>query len=181
MAADAEKLLRRSVGIRHERDRLVRDLQQRNADVRAAMTEVQGAMAQADQSAQARARVLAAASHDLRQEPEPLRTLGDPIAISRIARNLIDNAIKYTDHGTVRISLHAEASPDAALAVLAVTDTGKGIPASGTTLKHFADANGRVCTYDALNGKSWFAAVGETAVEGHFYSGQLVDGKVNSR
>ena len=43
-------------------------------------------------------------------------------------------------------------------------------------LKHFADANGRVCTYDAVNGKSWFSAVGETAVEGHFYSGDLDDG-----
>jgi signal transduction histidine kinase len=65
VAADGEKLLRRSVGIRHERDRLVRDLEQRNA-------EVQSAMAQAEQSAQARARVLAAASHDLRQ---PLHAL----------------------------------------------------------------------------------------------------------
>jgi hypothetical protein len=43
-------------------------------------------------------------------------------------------------------------------------------------LKHFADANGRVCTFDAMNGKSWFAAVGETAVESHFYSGELGDG-----
>jgi signal transduction histidine kinase len=216
VAADGEKLLRRSVGIRHERDRLVRDLEQRNAAVRSAMTEVQSAMAQAEQSAQARARVLAAASHDLRQPlhalsvysavlaskpapdllnevsgnidqivrslgnllnglldlsrlsagyyvPEhqevdlekliagtcsefrhpaeqksltlvqefvPVRVRGDPVAIGRIARNLIDNAIKYTERGSVRVALHTELSIDAPLAVLTVTDTGKGIPAS---------------------------------------------------
>jgi signal transduction histidine kinase len=216
VAADGEKLLLRSVRIRHERDRLVRDLEQRNADVRSAMTEVQTAMAQAEQSAQARARVLAAASHDLRQplhalsvysavlaskpapdllnevsgnidqivrslgnllnglldlsrlsagyyvpehqevdlarliagvcsefqhpagekslalvqQLDPVRVLGDPVAIARIARNLIDNAIKYTEQGTVRVALHTELSGIAPLAVLTVTDTGKGIPAS---------------------------------------------------
>jgi two-component system, sensor histidine kinase len=216
VATDGEKLLRRSVNIRHERDRLVRDLEQRNADVRSAMTEVQSAMAQAEQSAQARARVLAAASHDLRQplhalsvysavlaskpapellnevsgnidqivrslgnllnglldlsrlssgyyvpeheavdlgtviagvcaefqhaaaqkslsllqDLEPARVLGDPVAIGRIARNLLDNAIKYTDQGTVRITLRAEASNGERRAVLTVADSGKGIPIS---------------------------------------------------
>jgi signal transduction histidine kinase len=216
VATDGEKLLRRSVNIRHERDRSLRDLEQRNADVRSAMTEVQSAMALAEQSAQARARVLAAASHDLRQplhalsvysavlaskpapellnevsvnidqivrslgnllnglldlsrlssgyyvpehqavdletviagvcaefqhaaaqksltllqELQPLRVLGDPVAIGRIARNLIDNAIKYTDQGMVRITLHTERSSGERLAVLTVADSGKGIPAS---------------------------------------------------
>ena len=60
VAADNESLVLRSIMIRHERDRVVKDLEQRNADVR-------DAMARAEQSAQARARVLAAASHDLRQ------------------------------------------------------------------------------------------------------------------
>jgi two-component system, sensor histidine kinase len=216
VAADGEKLLRRSVGIRHERDRLVRDLEQRNAEVRLAMAEAQSAMTLAEQSAQARARVLAAASHDLRQplhalsvysavlsskpapdllnevsgnidqivrslgnllnglldlsrlsagyyvpehqdvdlqkliatvcaefnhpaaqkslslvqELDPVWVLGDPVAIGRIARNLIDNAIKYTEHGSVRVAVHAELLGEARLAFLTVTDTGKGIPAS---------------------------------------------------
>jgi signal transduction histidine kinase/ActR/RegA family two-component response regulator len=209
VAADGDKLLLRSVVIRHERDRLVRDLEQRNADVRAAM-------AQAEQSAQARARVLAAASHDLRQplhalsvysavlaaHPAPetlsevsqnidqivralgsllnglldlsrlsagyyvpelqalaldrligevcaeyerpaaqkgltlkhdlssIRLLGDAVAISRIVRNLIDNAIKYTDRGEVCVATHLERPGSVPLAVLSVTDTGKGIPAT---------------------------------------------------
>jgi two-component system, sensor histidine kinase len=208
VAADGDKLLLRSVVIRHERDQLVRDLEQRNDDVR-------GAMALAEQSARARARVLAAASHDLRQPlhalsvysavlaahpapetlsevsqnvdqivrslgsllnglldlsrlsagyyvPEqqslslerlvadvcaeyqrpaaqkglallsnlsPIRLMGDALAISRIVRNLVDNALKYTESGEVRVATHLEHRGEASFAVLSVTDTGKGIPA----------------------------------------------------
>jgi signal transduction histidine kinase/ActR/RegA family two-component response regulator len=207
VAADGDKLLLRSVIIRHERDRLVLDLEQRNADVRAASER-------AEQSAQARARVLAAASHDLRQPlhalsvysavlaahpapetlsevsqnidqivrtlgnllnglldlsrlsagyyvPErqhidlarlvggvcaeyvraaeqkglvldqslrPIRLLGDPVAISRIARNLIDNAIKYTERGTVTVTTCLDDAHDRRRSVLCVSDTGRGIP-----------------------------------------------------
>jgi signal transduction histidine kinase/ActR/RegA family two-component response regulator len=207
VAWDGDKLLMRSVVIRHERDRLVLDLEARNSDVREAMTL-------AEQSAQARARVLAAASHDLRQPlhalsvysavlaahpapetlnevshnidqivrslgsllnglldlsrlstgvyiPEranlnldrlldgvcseyehtalqrglelrrdliPLRMLGDPLAISRIARNLIDNAFKYTDRGGVTVAMRLEMHETAPVAVFSVADTGKGIP-----------------------------------------------------
>jgi len=209
VAADGEKLLLRSVTIRNQRDQLVRDLEQRNADVRAAM-------GQAEQSAKARARVLAAASHDLRQPlhalsvysavlaskpapdllnevsvnidqivralgnllnglldlsrlsagnyvPEhqqltmdtliggvcaefsqaaaqkglvlvqdlkPVRVMGDAVALGRIARNLIDNAIKYTDAGQVRVATGLDDSRPAQQAVLSVRDTGKGIPAA---------------------------------------------------
>jgi signal transduction histidine kinase len=206
-AADGDKLLLRSVSIRHERDRLIRDLEQRNAEVGAAMER-------AEQSAQARARVLAAASHDLRQplhalsvysavlaarpapetleevsqnvdqivralgdllnglldlsrlsagyyvpeqqnialdqllagvcaeyaqpaankglalrcECPPIRLLGDPVAISRILRNLLDNAIKYTEEGEVRVTTTLEESDGQVIAMLRVSDTGKGIP-----------------------------------------------------
>lgn len=65
VAANGEQLLMRSVEIRHERDSLVRDLERKNV-------EVLDAVAGAEKSAQARARVLAAASHDLRQ---PLHAL----------------------------------------------------------------------------------------------------------
>jgi signal transduction histidine kinase/ActR/RegA family two-component response regulator len=207
-AADCDRLLLRSVMIRYERDRLVRDLEQRNIEVRAAM----GA---AEQSAHARARVLAAASHDLRQPlhalsvytavlaanpaPEalrevstnidqivrslgsllhglldlsrlstghyalerrplsldkiiggvcaeferaaaaqglklivdtpPVQTIGDPLAIARIARNLLDNALKYTEHGSVKVSVMLDSTVAERPVVLSIEDTGKGIPA----------------------------------------------------
>jgi two-component system, sensor histidine kinase len=207
-AADCDRLLLRSVMIRNERDRLIRDLEQRNVEVRAAM----GA---AEQSAHARARVLAAASHDLRQplhalsvytavlaanpapealrevatnidqivrslgsllhglldlsrlsaghytlerrtlsvdkviggvcaeferaataqglaftvNIEPAQTIGDPLAIARIARNLLDNALKYTEHGSIKVSVSLENTAAERPVVLAIEDTGKGIPA----------------------------------------------------
>jgi two-component system, sensor histidine kinase len=210
VAADGERLLLRSIVIRHERDRLIRDLEEQNATVEAAK-------AQAEQSARARARVLAAASHDLRQplhalsvfsavlaanptpdvlrevshdvdqivrslgnllhglldlsrlsagnyvpereqfavdrvlrevcnefqdaaarkglslvvELAPMRVLGDAVAVGRITRNLIDNAIKYTETGEVRVALTREQAREGAqLATISVADTGKGIPES---------------------------------------------------
>jgi signal transduction histidine kinase/ActR/RegA family two-component response regulator len=210
VAADGERLLLRSIVIRHERDRLVRDLEEKNQAVEAAK-------AQAEQSARARARVLAAASHDLRQplhalsvfsavlaanptqevlrevsqdvdqivrslgnllhglldlsrlsagnyvperepfavdrvvrevcdefqntatrkglslavELTPTRVLGDAVAVGRISRNLIDNAIKYTETGEVRVTLRQDRDRDGApLVAIEVADTGKGIPES---------------------------------------------------
>jgi len=206
VAVEGELLLLRSVIIRHERDRLVRDLEKRNADVREAMER-------AEQAAQSRARVLATASHDLRQplhalsiysavlaagpapeqlrevganidqivrslgsllhglldlsrltvghyEPEhkrvalegvvesvcaeyrrfaadkglelrlrvaPVRVLGDAVAIGRIVRNLLDNAIKYTMQGSIDVRLALEREGDDAIAVISVADTGPGI------------------------------------------------------
>ncbi|MDD2760829.1 MAG: ATP-binding protein [Methylomonas sp.] len=203
VAGDGEQLLRRSVAIRRQRDRMLRDLERRNAEVRAAV-------AKAEQSSQTRARVLAAASHDLRQPLHALsvysavlvanpaadslpevarnidklvRNLGgllhglldlsrlsadqyvpdlqrisldrlaaevcneyevqvrdkqlalirnlqhvrlhdDAVAIGRILRNLLDNAIKYTDSGQVTVTTYSSGDR----AVLTVEDTGKGIP-----------------------------------------------------
>ena len=206
-AADCDRLLLRSVMIRNERDRLVRDLEQRNSEVRTAMRA-------AEQSAQARARVLAAASHDLRQPlhalsvytavlaanpapealrevatnidqivrslgsllhglldlsrlsaghyvlerrplsldkviaavcaefertakaqgltltvtTEPVQTIGDPLAIARIVRNLLDNALKYTERGSITVTVKLDESTPERPVILTVEDTGKGIP-----------------------------------------------------
>jgi two-component system, sensor histidine kinase len=208
-AADCDRVLLRSVMIRNERDRLIRDLEQRN-------TEVRAAMATAEQSAQARARVLAAASHDLRQplhalsvytavlaanpapealrevatnidqivrslgsllhglldlsrlstghfalekrtlaldktvgavcaefqraasaqgldlivKVEPVQTVGDPLAIARITRNLLDNALKYTERGSITVTVTAGNDSTDRPGILTIEDTGKGIPAS---------------------------------------------------
>ena len=50
----------------------------------------------------------------------------DRLLLERIVRNLIDNAIKYTDAGSIHLAVTAAGDE----AVLAVTDTGRGIPPS---------------------------------------------------
>jgi signal transduction histidine kinase len=199
---ESEALLEHAIRIRRQRDQVVRDLERSNAEVRAAV-------ARAEREAAARTRVLASASHDLRQPlhalsvysavlaanpaPETLREVGsnvdqlvrslgellhslldlsrlssghyipelrhfaldrllvqvheefepaarakgiallcdlaptplhgDAMAVARIARNLVDNAIKYTERGWIRISLRqAEGT-----ARLCIEDTGTGI------------------------------------------------------
>lgn len=202
VSRDGERLLLRSITIRRERDEALHALERSNS-------EVQAAAMRAEQAAQSRARVLAAASHDLRQplhalsvysavllanpgprtleetgrnidklvrtlgeilgelfdlsrlstgayrlqrepfaldetiagvcaeyaaaaaerglalihELAPVQMLGDAGAVGRIARNLIDNAIKYTDHGEVRV-LTTQSGP---MALLEVRDTGRGV------------------------------------------------------
>lgn len=54
----------------------------------------------------------------------------DPTLLKEILQNLLENAIRYTQHGTVRV--HVESN--AAMVRIAVSDTGPGIPASGLEL-----------------------------------------------
>ncbi|HXF76321.1 MAG TPA: ATP-binding protein [Methylomirabilota bacterium] len=51
----------------------------------------------------------------------------DRIKLKQILMNLINNAIKFTDHGQVTVS--ARVSPDGSALELSVADTGPGIPA----------------------------------------------------
>ncbi len=60
------------------------------------------------------------------RELRPVTLESDPTAVLRIARNLIDNAIKYTERGGLRVRLRH----DGLCAVLVVEDSGKGIAAS---------------------------------------------------
>jgi signal transduction histidine kinase len=55
--------------------------------------------------------------------PETLE--GDPRRLGQILINLVSNAIKFTDHGTISVRL---ARPDAAHWLMEVADTGRGIP-----------------------------------------------------
>lgn len=56
--------------------------------------------------------------------PEQICVLADPLLLERILRNLIDNAIKYTEVGGIIL----EASSDGQEVSLCVIDTGIGIP-----------------------------------------------------
>lgn len=54
----------------------------------------------------------------------PVYIYGDRLMIDQVVTNLIDNAIKYTEKGSVAVTL----KPDGNFAVLTVHDTGEGIP-----------------------------------------------------
>lgn len=204
VAGESERMLRRSIAVRRERDQMVRKLEHGNALTLQAVQR-------AEDAAAVRSRVLAAASHDLRQPvhalslysailnarptPEtldevstkidqivhslgalldglldlsqlssghyvpttrtfqldavlsaicaeyrsvaqakglhfdvdtvPLTVHSDPLALARILRNLVDNALKYTPQGGVTVALRREADE----AVIRVSDTGQGIAA----------------------------------------------------
>ena len=51
---------------------------------------------------------------------------GDPRRLRQIMVNLVENAVKFTEQGQVRVRLY----PEAARWVIEVTDTGRGIPAA---------------------------------------------------
>ena len=52
------------------------------------------------------------------------RVLGDPLAFRQIVTNLVGNALKFTDHGSIRVELGTSGS---AGLILTVSDTGVGI------------------------------------------------------
>ncbi|GIW73067.1 MAG: PAS domain-containing sensor histidine kinase [Planctomycetota bacterium] len=65
----------------------------------------------------------------LTQIESPVTVRGDAAALRRLIDNLLDNAIKYTDRGEVRLRLAVERTGAAPMAVLQVADTGIGVPA----------------------------------------------------
>ena len=64
-------------------------------------------------------------------EDLPRHVIGDPLRLRQILTNVLSNAVKFTEQGTV--TLHSRRLPDsaegAALVELSVVDTGIGIPA----------------------------------------------------
>lgn len=91
VANDGERLLRRSVTIRRERDRAVEDLERLNAQERVATTK-------AEHLSQTRSRVLASASHDLRQ---PLHALSVYSAV--LASNPTPETLPEVAHNIDRL------------------------------------------------------------------------------
>lgn len=63
-------------------------------------------------------------------ESVPPQILGDPVALRQIIANLVDNAIKFTEHGSIAITVVTkERAADSVTLEVAVADSGVGIPA----------------------------------------------------
>ena len=65
--------------------------------------------------------------------PSELRIQGDIVKVSRIAQNLILNAIKYTESGGVLVSCAAAPAGDVERWILCVQDTGVGLERASDT------------------------------------------------
>ncbi|MEU3556611.1 ATP-binding response regulator [Streptomyces fragilis] len=60
-------------------------------------------------------------------EPE-LTVVSDEVMLTRVLRNLLSNALKFTESGTVRLDVATEGGAGDEFVVFTVTDTGVGIP-----------------------------------------------------
>ncbi len=94
VAADGEHLLHRSVAIRRERDQAVQDLERSNAEERAAVTK-------AELLSQTRARVLATASHDLRQPLHALSVYSAVLASNPTPRYFAGGCTQHRPSGPI--------------------------------------------------------------------------------
>ncbi len=69
------------------------------------------------------------AVHTCLDDRLPASLVGDPVKLSQILTNLVGNAIKFTDRGSVIVAVEAGEMTDGAMDVLfSVSDTGIGIP-----------------------------------------------------
>ncbi|CRG86576.1 hypothetical protein PISL3812_03586 [Talaromyces islandicus] len=79
----------------------------------------------------------------------PKHVKGDPLRYRQIVQNLVGNAVKFTDHGSIQIDVTCQQHPEDETAyevTTTVTDTGIGIPDDGvsslfTPFSRFADSN----------------------------------------
>ncbi|MCJ8278761.1 MAG: HAMP domain-containing histidine kinase, partial [Rivularia sp. ALOHA_DT_140] len=65
---------------------------------------------------------------DLKQSENGISVLGDRLELHRLITNLVGNAIKFTDNGSVSICLESD-STDCDVITIKIVDTGQGISA----------------------------------------------------
>ncbi|MBF9254526.1 CHASE3 domain-containing protein [Pontibacter sp. 172403-2] len=74
----------------------------------------------------------------------PALVLGDPVRLTQIISNLVDNAIKFTEKGAILVNAKVhKTEPDKAWITISVTDNGIGIPADKleTVFERFSQAS----------------------------------------
>jgi two-component system, OmpR family, phosphate regulon sensor histidine kinase PhoR len=84
--------------------------------------DLREALAQQVAAGEPRARTAGLTLELLPGEPEPV--VADRTRLDQVIANLLDNALKYTERGGVRVRLHG----DGAIVACEVTDSGPGIP-----------------------------------------------------
>lgn len=67
-------------------------------------------------------------SHQIQGDRENLTLLGDPVRVSQIIHNLVSNALKFTDSGSVTCLLNIRTVGSVCKINLLIRDTGSGIP-----------------------------------------------------
>ena len=102
-------------------------------------------------------------SLDVRCADSDYRMIGDALQLKEAVRNLVDNAIAYTVHGGVTITLRREA--DAIL--LAVKDTGIGIPEGDRPKLFTAGGRGKNSAKINVNSTGYGLEFVEGVVEAH--------------
>ncbi len=101
----------------------------------------------------------------------PVVVSGDPQALRRVVRNLVDNAVRHTPAGT---SVHVHAWPEQDDVVLRVRDSGPGL--SATARARAFDRFWRADTSRTAPGSSLGLAIVGDTVRAHGGSVQLRDG-----
>ena len=83
----------------------------------------------------------------------PRRRLGDPLRLRQILVNLVGNAIKFTERGSVTVTVRAEPESEDLLR-FSISDTGIGIPAEkiATIFSSFAQADSSTARLYGGNG-----------------------------
>lgn len=98
------------------------DLEHLPFDVRSVVDQAIGTIADA---ATRRSIRLGAVVHD----NVPISVVGDPTRVRQIIANLLDNAVKFTEHGDVVVQVGSEARAEGTVLLrFSVTDNGPGIP-----------------------------------------------------
>ncbi len=73
-------------------------------------------------------------------EPAPMALFGDVVKIRQIVGNLISNAVKYTRHGTVSLTVDHAIDPKTEQPVVSFTVADTGIGMTGDAISHAFDA-----------------------------------------
>ena len=78
----------------------------------------------------------------------PRHVIGDPLRLRQILTNLVNNAVKFTESGSVAVRFQAApaAEPNRFMLLMEVTDTGTGIPADKLPVifEKFTQADGSI-------------------------------------